>query len=193
MKTDPELFIIESLQLEDERNGVQEGDIISRMLQVAGKQRTRYYYIRTRREMEEIIPIFGRSRLRYLHISCHANKHGMHTTFDFISYRELGKILAPHIFGRRVFVSACKMARKSLARELFGTSGLLSLIGPRKNINFDDSAAFWMSFYHLMFKTDSRTMKKPDLNLTIRALASLYHVKIRYFSRRGSTFASKSF
>ena len=102
MKTDPELFIIESLQLEDERDGVQEGDIIARMLQVAGKQRTRYYYIRTRREIEEIIPIWGRSKLRYLHITCHANKYGIHTTFDFISYRDLEKFL--HLI---VLVVAC--------------------------------------------------------------------------------------
>ena len=67
---------------------------------------------------------------------------------------------------------------------------MLSLIGPRKNIDFDDSAAFWMSFYHLMVKTDSSTMRKPDLHMMIRALAKLYHVKIRYFSGSRSSFVS---
>ena len=114
-KTKPELFIIESLDLEDEDAGRQEGEILSRMLRLAGKSGTRYYYIRTKRELEEMIDLFDESDYRYLHISCHANTRGMATTFDNISFAELGEMLAPCLEGRRVFVSACQMAHEIVA------------------------------------------------------------------------------
>lgn len=180
-KTDAEVFIIESLELEDEEDNMKEGDIISKMLHLAGKKNTKYYYIRTSRELRKIIKIFGKSRHRYLHISCHANKSEFCTTFDDVEYAELGKMLRPHLRGRRVFVSACEMANRTLAKELFKDSGLLSLTGPQKNINMDDAAAFWVSFYHLMFKIDSRGMKKENLRETIGKLSAIYNESINCF------------
>ena len=188
-----QLFIIESLRLKDERKRRQEGDIISRMLHLAGKRDTLYYYIRTRRELEKIIPIFGKSKYQYLHISCHANKHSFDTTFDSVSYFDLGTMLKPYLRGRRIFVSACKMATTSLADQLFADSRLLSLIGPKKNIYFDDCAAFWTSFYHLMFKIDHSEMVDSDLEVTVKQLAKLYDVKMNYFFSDNGTFKSKSF
>ncbi len=180
-KTDAEVFIIESLELEDEEDNLKEGGIISKMLHFAGKKNTKYYYVRTSRELRKIIKIFGKSRHRYLHISCHANKSELCTTFDEVEYAELGKMLSPHLRGRRVFVSACKMANGTLAKELFRGSGLLSLTGPQKNIHMDDAAAFWVSFYHLMFKIDSRGMKKENLQETVGKLSAIYDEPINCF------------
>lgn len=129
--TKPELFIIESLTLKDEKAGRQEGEILSRMLRLAGKTGTRYYYIRTRLELEEMIDLFDESDYRYLHISCHADSHGMATTFENISFAELGEMLAPCLQGRRVFVSACEMAHENLAKQLLPQTGCYSLIGPK--------------------------------------------------------------
>ena len=53
-ETKPEVFIIESLQLEDEKENLYEGQIISQILHLSGRE-TQYYYIRTRRELEEIL------------------------------------------------------------------------------------------------------------------------------------------
>ena len=181
IKTKPQLFIIESLDLEDEKKNLKEGHIISNMLHLSGKEKTEYCYIRTSRELEEMIKIFGESKHRYLHISCHANKSEFRTTFDDIKYAELGEMLRPHLSGRRVFVSACKMANRTLARELFRDSGLLSLTGPQKDIYMDDAAAFWVSFYHLMFKIDSRGMKKENLRETIGKLSAIYDEPINCF------------
>ena len=91
-KADPEVFIIESLTLEDEQARRQEGDLLQRMLHIIGKGATQYFYIRTRREMEEIVDLFEDSRCRYLHMSCHADDHAMATTFDTIPFDELGQI-----------------------------------------------------------------------------------------------------
>jgi hypothetical protein len=181
-KTKPELFIIESLALKDEKAGRQEGDIISRMLQLAGKTGTRYYYIRTLRELEKMIELFGDSNYRYLHISCHADKSGMGTTFDNVSYADLGKMLRPHLSNRRVFVSACQMACNSLAQELLRDTGCHSLIGPKNQIAFDSAAAFWISFYHLMFKVNELAMKRETLLYRIIELSKLYDEPINYFA-----------
>jgi len=181
-KTIPELFIIESLTLDDEAHDRQEGEILSRMLRLAGKTKTKYFYIRTKRELEEIIDLFDESGYRYLHLSCHANDTEMSTTFDDVSFKQLGEMLGPCLENRRVFVSACKMANSKLAKQLLPGSGCYSLIGPARAINFDDAAAFWVSFYHLMFRANERGMGRKDLQWCITELAALYGEPINYFA-----------
>ncbi|MBL8705967.1 MAG: hypothetical protein JNM30_14040 [Rhodospirillales bacterium] len=190
-KTKPEVFIIESLTLNDEKKKRQEGDLIARMLQIAGKSGTQYFYIRTRRELEEIVDEFDDSCCRYLHISCHANRHGMATTFDDISYADLGQMLSPCLDGRRVFVSACEMATENLAAEILNGSGCYSLIGPKHKIRFDDAASFWVAFYHLMFKANQRKMNRDTLRRRIKELSVIYEEPVNYF--RSSTTNSRGF
>ena len=180
--TKPEVFIIESLTLDDEQHRHQEGDLLSRMLHLAGKTGTKYFYIRTKRELDEIVDLFDESGCRYLHISCHANRTGMATTFDHIRYLELGKMLAPCLDGRQVFVSACEMATAALAREILPGTGCYSLIGPKRKINFDDAAAFWVSFYHLIFKMNETSMRRTHLRRLIRDLTNIYEEPINYFA-----------
>jgi hypothetical protein len=180
--TKPEVFIVESLTLKDEKNNRQEGELISRMLHLAGKRETEYYYIRTKLELDEIIDLFDESGCRYLHLSCHANKTGMATTFDDISYVELGKMLRPCLENRRVFVSACQMATAALAKELLPDTGCYSLIGPRQPINFDDAAAFWVSFYHLMFKLNTKTMNRANLIKRVTQLSRIFEEPISFYA-----------
>ena len=130
MSTKPEVFVIESLDPDDEGNGRFEGAIISRMLRLHGKI-CEYRYVRTRKELKRAVTQFGKSRYRYLHISCHADTTGMCTTNqDDIDFDELGKILNPHLTGRRLFVSACEMVHIDLARAIIPESGCFSVIGP---------------------------------------------------------------
>lgn len=186
MKTVPELFIIESLDLSDERKGLHEGEILSKMRNLTGKTRTKYFYIRTRRELDEIVRLFCESRYRYLHISCHASSASMSTTFDDITFAQLGTILTPCVEKRRVFVSACEMANERLAKRLLSGTGCYSLIGPAKAIRFDDAAAFWVSFYHLMFKVNERNMKQVDLKRRVAELSALFGEPINYFAKSKS-------
>lgn len=67
MNTKPEVYVIESLDPDDEGNGRFEGVIISRMLELHGK-RCKYEYVRTRQQFESAAKRFGKSRYRYLHI-----------------------------------------------------------------------------------------------------------------------------
>ena len=181
-RTSPELFIVESLTFENEEERLFEGEILSRMLNLAGKTETRYYYIRTNRELGKILELFDKSRYRYLHLSCHANRHAMDTTFDAVSFEELGEMLRPCIRNRRVFVSACEMANSKLASELLPGTGCYSLIGPASSIGFVDAAAFWVSFYHLMFKLNPRTMKHVELKRRISELSALFEESFHYFA-----------
>ena len=186
-RTFAQLFIVESLTLENEEEGLFEGEVLSRMLNLSGKTGTRYYYIRTKRELEKILELFGQSRYRYLHLSCHANRHAMDTTFDAVSFEELGQMLRPCIRNRRVFVSACEMANSRLAAELLPGTGCYSLIGPASRIGFDDAAAFWVSFYHLMFKLNPRTMKHVELKRRIVELSALFEESFHYFAASRSS------
>ena len=180
--TKPEVFIVESLRLANEEEQMHEGEIITQMLRLNGKQDTKYYYIRTKRELDEMVNLFDESRYRYLHISCHANSTGMATTFDDVTFDELSELLAPCLDGRRVFVSACEMSNDKLAGRLIRGTGCWSVIGPSKAINFGDAAAFWVSFYHLMFKANERGMGQKDLQKCVTELAALYDVPINYFA-----------
>ena len=179
--TTPQVFIIESLTLEDEKKERFEGRILKQILRLSGKESV-YYYIRTRRELEKISKLFGKSGFRYLHISCHGDTAEMATTFDSINFADLGCVLRPHLHGRRVFLSACEMATKTLARELLSGSGCYSLIGPADNVYFSDAALLWSSFYHLVFRTNESAMQRKWVLAHLRNTASLFRVRMNYFS-----------
>ena len=181
-KTRASVCIIEFINLlqEDSRK---EGEIISRTLHMSNKK-SQYVYIRSRRELECLAKEFGQSAFRYLHISCHGNKAGFWTTLDFIPSKEMAALLAPHLGGRRLFISSCLATNNSFARSLLEESECLSILGPRGTINFDDAAIFWSSFYHLMFKTNPDAMHSPEIESNVAKCAALIGNKFRFFKKR---------
>jgi hypothetical protein len=185
MKSTPDVFIVESLSFEDEEASRGEGTFLAHILKLAGR-RHKYFYIRTRRELEEVLDRFEDSGFRYLHISCHADPNGIALTLDHLSTVELGEILRPYLDKRRVFFSACELGTRRLARELIRGSGCFSVVAPCRAIGFDDAALFWASLYHLMFRTETEVMKRNDLTRNLRALSDLFDVQMRYFSSEAS-------
>jgi len=181
-ETTPHVFIIESLRLGDEKKERFEGRVLKHVLGLSG-QKSAYYYIRTRRELEKMGGMFAKSGYRYLHISCHGNTTEMATTFDRISFPELGQILRPHLHRRRVFLSACEMATKKLADELLlHGSGCYSMIGPSEEVYFSDAALLWSSFYHLVFRTNDEVMKRRWVLKHLQSTSTLFGVRMNYFS-----------
>lgn len=178
----PEVFIIESLKFEDEENGRYEGKILSNILHLSGKKSI-YYYIRTKKELEEILEIFWETDYRYLHISCHGNGNEMATTLDSIPFKELAKLVEPVLEKRRLFLSACSMTNEKLAKEIIPSSDCLSIIGPSKNINFNDAAILWASFYHLMFRDNYKIMNRENLLRNTKSVAQMYKVPMNYYSK----------
>jgi len=182
----PNLFIIESLTFSDETAERFEGGILQQILRLSGKE-SAYYYIRTRRELKNIAGRFGRSQFRYLHLSCHGSASAMATTLDSLSFEDLGNIFRPHLNGRRVFLSACEMTTRSLAKQLLTDSGCYSVIGPTTDIYFSDAALLWSSFYHLMFRTDEARMQRRWIKAHLQTTAKLFGVSMNYFSKSKPT------
>lgn len=180
-KTLPYVFIIESLNFEDEKNQAYEGEIISRILSMSNIEH-RYYYIRTKREFEHFIDEFLESNYRYLHISCHGSEDKISTTLDDISFQDFAFILDDKLDRKRLFLSSCLSTNESLARSILATSECFSIIGPNEEINIDDAAIFWSSFYQKMFKDNARYMKNDKVKEAIKNLKEFFNVSISYFA-----------
>ena len=60
------VFIIESLDFDNEKENELEGEFISQILHL-GDIPSKYYYIRTKKELIKVLEIFEESEFRYLH------------------------------------------------------------------------------------------------------------------------------
>ena len=182
-KTIPDVYIIESLDPDDEGNGRFEGSIISHVLRLHGKNPV-YTYVRTRHCFEKAIIKFRKSGYRYLHISAHGDREGMCTTNqDEIDYDELAEMLSPALENRRLFLSACSMIHEEMAAEIIPTTSCVSIVGPRDDVEFTSAAVFWPAIYHLMFKKDGAMMRHQVLKETLKGVSSLFSVDVGYYSR----------
>jgi hypothetical protein len=180
MKLTPTVCIFESLNFKEEES-FKEGEIISRTLRLSGIK-TKYVYMRTRDELEQFVKAFGRSAHAYLHLSCHGNKGNFGLTLDSVSSYELSEILAPQLDDRRLFVSACLATDQHFAARLLAQSKCISIVGPVGEINFDDAAIFWSSFYHLMFKANIDGMSNSEIQRNLQKCASLVNEKFNLFT-----------
>lgn len=183
MTTLAEVFIIESLDPDDEGNGRFEGSIISQILRLHGKS-PKYRYVRTRKAFEKAVKEFTKSKYRYLHISAHGDPEGMCTTNqDEIDFDELSELLNPFMSGRRLFLSACSMVHEDFAELIIPDSGCYSLVGPTEDIYFSDAAIVWSSIYHLMFSEDNQRMSHNNLKDSLQKVCKLFGVKMAYYSK----------
>ncbi len=173
----PEIFIIESLKFEDEHAERFEGRIISQILRLSGKQ-CEYCYIRTKRELKEMLNQFATSKYRYLHLSCHGAKDTIFTTLDDIPFTDFGLLIKPFLRKRRLFMSACSATNRALAESIMPDSGCYSILGPDQDIYFSDAAVLWASFYHVMFAADSEAMKYKTIQAKAQEVSDMYRVKL---------------
>jgi hypothetical protein len=177
----PNVFIIESLKFDDEKNKRLEGDFLSHILRLTDKA-PGYYYIRTRKEMEKVLALFRESGYRYLHISCHGSSNKISTTLDEISFSDLGKMINPYLKNKRLFLSACSSVNQKLAKAIIPESKCYSIIGPKKDVFFQDAAIMWASFYHLMFKENPDAMSRKDILPILKRIARTFKMPLNYFS-----------
>ena len=150
---------------------------------------SKYYFIRTEKELVEVMDIFEESNYRYLHISSHGKSSSLDLALDDISFERLGKILCPYLNYKRLFISACSTVNEKLAEQIFVNKTCYSLIGPKKDIYFSDAAIFWASFYHLILEDDK--MRYDNLISKISKLSKLYQVPMNYYGKSKS--AKKGF
>lgn len=184
--TKPYVYIIESLELQDEEDGHFEGEVISKILNFSEIEH-KYRYIRTKSELEHFLEEFKKLRYRYLHISCHGTKDAIYTTLDKIRFDELALMVGDKLDKKRLFLSSCLSTNKDLAKNIFPVSECYSIIGPNKSINMDDAAIFWASFYQLIFKQSLRRMKHYRIEDLLKNLKELHQVPLKYYSSSAST------
>ncbi len=124
--TEASVFIIESLTFKDEREGKREGDILTNILRLSQKH-VEYRYIRTKSELKAVLKHFAKSKMRYLHLSCHGNDNALSMTLDSIPLHEFAELTRPYLEDRRLFLSACDATNRNLALEVIPKSGCYSV------------------------------------------------------------------
>lgn len=186
IETVPEVFIIESLELGDERKARREGEVLASVLRMCGK-RPLYYYIRTRAELALMAQLFSASNYRYLHISCHGGKSSLSTTLDVIDYEDFATLFAGRLKNRRLFVSACSAGNPKFARLVRNQNkGVISVAAPARDIQFDHAVAFWSSFYVKTFSTNARSMHSDRIAGVLRTLATLFDEPVHLSRKDGA-------
>jgi len=183
MVTKADVFIIESLDPDDEGNGRFEGSSLSHILRLHGKD-PRYSYVRTKEQFIAALKEFSDSSYRYLHISAHADADGMCTTnLDDISYSELAALLNPYMKGKRLFLSACAMVHEEMAKAIIPLTQCTSIVGPRQLVGFAEAAVMWPAVYHLMFSASDSAMTHAVLKENLKKVSTLFDVELGYFSK----------
>jgi len=181
-RTKPDVFIIETLNPDDEGNGRFEGSVVSHVLKLHLKNPI-YHYVRTREDFEKAVLDFKASKYRYLHISAHGDENGLCTTNDDeISYKDLAKLLTPALKNCRLFLSACSMVHNKMAAEIIPRTGCFSVVGPTEDIGFEHAATIWPAVYHLLFEFDGQRIRRRELEETLNGVSHLFDVPFGYYS-----------
>ncbi|MBO5470826.1 MAG: hypothetical protein J5976_00085 [Bacteroidales bacterium] len=180
------VYIIESLDISDERRNISEGKMIKKALQLCGVKCS-YKYIRTETEFRYFLSCFRRSKYRYLHISCHGSKTSLCTTLDTISQNALCDLLPKNIDNRRIFISACGFVNDNIAKNLLGCSDCFSVIGYDEDVNICDSAMLWSSFYYAIFRQHMQLKERFRMNrnqilLILKGLTKIYEQIVNYYA-----------
>jgi hypothetical protein len=179
------LFIIESLRFEDEEKQFYEGKLLTDILRMSRQIEVEYLYIRTRAELAVAIQRFHNSSKRYLHISCHGNPTELGLTLEGVPFDDFADLLAPYMDkDQRLFFSACSVVNRNLADVVMQGSGCRSIIGPKEDISFGDAALMWASFYHLMFRDETRSkMTSKRIASALRRIHHAFRREFVYFTR----------
>ena len=180
-KTIKALFIIESLEYEDERSS-REGRILKQILRLS-KEQVRYIYIRTEQELPFALAEFKRSNFRYLHFSCHGSPNTVALTLDQLEFEDFAEDVRPYLQGRWLFFSACSVVNERLAKAILPNSGCISLVGLKKKINMDDALLMWATFYHLVFRDGGDKLLGGKIRWALRRMRDTYGISFEYYRR----------
>lgn len=173
-ETLPEVFIIESLDVDDEMEGNFEGLRLSDTLRLAGNM-PKYFYIHEEKELELLVPLFVQSKYRYLHLSCHGSSDGFNLQRGFVSFERFAEIFRGALILRRVFVSSCSTGERSLVDALHKTSkGIHSVIAPCVAIKFSHASVIWASLYVSLLERNGGVVQHKDIISRMQGLVELF-------------------
>ena len=179
-QTVPEVFIIESLSVEDEVHERFEGRILRDILKLCGKQPA-YIYCRTKSEIETAAGMFRLSGYRFLHVSAHGSTSALFTTLEEIPNAEFNHVFKGLLRNRRVFFSACEIGSGTLNLLIQGANkGMYSIASPMDKIRFDHAAATWAAFYVRMFQLNSAGMKSQEVEDSLLHMCRMFQIRFSW-------------
>ncbi len=175
------IFIIESMDIKNEIDKKLDGFALKTILDLCDIP-NKYFYIRTKLELEKVIKLFNKSNYGFLHLACHGTESGIELTFDTITFDELELIIGGNLYHRRLFLSACKVARFELAEHFIPKYHCYSIIGSPDKIAYDKAAVFWSSFYYQIYQLNKFHMPQSNLCPILENVTKAFNIKINYFS-----------
>lgn len=177
--TQPQVFIIESLSIQNEIDNRYDGKIVRDILRISGLQPA-YYYVRTKREFKEAVSLFVKSKYRYLHLSMHGYENGLELTAERLSNDALSKILKDKLKNRRLFLSACRVGSGFLPNLLqTNNRGAYSILSALDDIPFSTSCALWCSLYPKLFSERMDSIKCNQLVQNLNELTRFFGLRFR--------------
>ena len=175
------VFIIESMDIENERNKKLDGFVLKTILDLCDIP-NEYFYIRTKLELKKTIELFSKSGFGFLHLACHGNEKGLGLTYEYIRFEKLELLIGKHLYHKRLFLSACQAARFELAQYFIPKHHCYSVIGSPNDIDYDKAAVFWSSFYFLMYEVNKVHMPQTDLLPILKNVTKSFNLKLNYYS-----------
>jgi hypothetical protein len=181
--TQPETFILESLNVEDETMQRMDGRVLYEVLRLQGKNPI-YYYFRTQVELIRFSEIFRASGYRYLHLSCHGDEQVLQFTFGQTTYSDFAAIFEKRLNNRRLFISGCSLGNEAFAKAVFEKSGgMYSVTAPTRKVFFSQTSSFWPAFYYMMHAWDTEAMKRDRLSHVLERLTEVFEMPVAHFFR----------
>jgi hypothetical protein len=172
------VYVIEFLRADDYTDGENLHEILKLSLVP-----TTYKWVDTKSELKAALNDFNKSKFRYLHVSCHADETGFELNGDDLTNAEFEQLTKTLLKDKRIFLSACKGANRDIATRMVVNNKAYSLIGVPVDLDFDKSALFWPSFYHLLNEIDSNKMKRDQIVDVLKKLVNLFNIPVNYYSR----------
>jgi hypothetical protein len=176
----PEVFIVESLDWDDEEKERFEGRVLANILKMCRK-RPKYFYVRTEAELSAVLEIYHRSNYRYFHLSCHGNGTELFTTLDRLPIAKFARLLKGKFGNRRLFLSACQIGSQ-VSTEIIAAAnpGIYSVASPTNEIGFEHAAAIWAAFYVRIFDLEAESMRDCDVEEILTELCRLFGVSMQW-------------
>lgn len=208
MRDIAKIYIFESPSPEDFLNGVQEGEALSKALDLASIENSYNIvtnvsmFVKCLRQIEEDIEAVRGQRITYLHFSMHGNERGIgFTNNEFLTWEQLYYLLEGfsesigytngHIEGhKRALINlqfsvcggfnAIKMKDYAPAN----ITPYLSVVGPTEKVHWSDSLIAFQVYYHNTLHKTQGIEKAVHLMNDAAGLQDIFKVELG----RGITF-----
>lgn len=195
MGTKVGVFIIESRKIIEERKGKRQGLILTEMMTLLGIK-FEYRYIRTTKELNEMVKQYYDSKFRYLHLSMHGvisrnrkpvSKFSL--SLEQVSYDAFGKIIIKKWddggLKRRLFISACHVVDNITTQFENKRNSFISIVAPSVNIKTKVAPLAWATFYNNMFAIEKESMANNDIKENLNRICGFFNVKFKGYFRKG--------